>query len=92
MGGPNAGLLLREVPDADQIASLRTWLTGPAEFHTESPNGDLREGWQFFLHWPAELGDEPSASYGGSCLGCIHLYAIDPEAEGGGSQSLTPSD
>jgi hypothetical protein len=32
MGGPAAGILLRNVPDEDQICALKTWLREAAKF------------------------------------------------------------
>jgi hypothetical protein len=73
MGGPAAGVLLHQVPEDHEILALRTWLGGAARSHDASSNADLREGWEFFLNWPATLGDEPAE---GSCLGdssCVSL-------------------
>jgi len=89
MGGPAAGILLRQVPDEDQILALRTWLGVIARFHDTAANADLREGWEFFLNWPESLGDEPSE---GACLGGIQMYRIDPEAEHSGGSFLSPAD
>ena len=89
MGGPAAGVLLHQVPEDHEILALRTWLEGAARSHDASSNADLREGWEFFLNWPATLGDEPAE---GSCLGGVQLYMMDPEAEISGSWQLSGAD
>src|SRR5690242_2976956 len=78
MGGPAAGALLHRVPDDDEILALRTWLEATADFYGASDNADLSDGWEFFLNWPATLGDEPPE---GRCLGGLKMFLIDPQAE-----------
>jgi hypothetical protein len=73
MGGPAAGVLLHQVPEDHEILALRTWLGGTARSHDASGNADLREGWEFFLNWPATLGDEPAER---SCLGGVQLSLV----------------
>lgn len=89
MGGPAAGVLLRQIPDQDQILAMRTWLGAIARFHDTAADADLRDGWEFFLNWPKSLGDEPSE---GACLGGIQMYLIDPEAEHNGASFRSPAD
>lgn len=88
MGGPAAGILLKQIPESNQLADLRTWLGGIAEFRADSPT-DIREGWEFFARWPVELGEEPSR---GACLGGIQLYVLDLAREYSGASFLTPND
>lgn len=89
MGGPAAGVSLHRVPEEDEILALRTWVGSAARFHASSSNTDLRDGWEFFLNWPAALGDE---SIEGSCLGGLDLCLIDPETEYSGASCFAPAD
>jgi len=89
MGGPAAGILLRQIPDQDQILALRTWLGAIAKFYETAADADLRDGWEFFLNWPESLGDEPSE---GACLGGLQMYLIDPGAEHTGASFWSPAD
>lgn len=89
MGGPAAGILLREAPSEEQKLALKSWLTDRARFQDHEANQDLSHGWQFFLQWPIRLGQEPP---GGACLGSIQLHAISTEEESSGGSFLTPDD
>lgn len=90
MGGPAAGILLQRVPEDHEFLALYTWLESAAtRFHDASSDTDLREGWEFFLNWPAILGEEPAES---SCLGGLKLHLIDLDAEYSGASCLSPAD
>jgi hypothetical protein len=89
MAGRGAGVLLRGVPEEHQIVAVRTWLGAIAEFYDAAANADLREGWEFFLNWPATLGDEPAE---GRCLGGLKMCLINPKAEYSGDSCLSPAD
>ena len=89
MGGPAAGVLLHRVPEDHDILALRTWLGGTARYHDASGDADLLKGWEFFLNWPATLGDEPAE---GSCLGGLKLCLIDPDAEYSGDSCFSSAD
>jgi hypothetical protein len=88
MGGPAAGILLKQVPESDQLAILKTWLGEIADFRANSPT-DIREGWGFFARWPVECGEEPPR---GACLGGIQLSVLDLAGEYTGASCLTPND
>jgi hypothetical protein len=89
MGGPAAGVLLKRVLGVDEVVGLRAWLAEVAELYDTSQNRDIWEGWEFFVRWPLELGDEPPR---GACLGGIQLFVIDLGAESSGEQALTPGE
>lgn len=89
MGGPAAGILLKRVPGIDELAGIRTWLGEIAEVYKGSEDLDIKQGWEFFVRWPLELGDERPRR---ACLGAVHLYVIDLEAASSGGQALTPDE
>ena len=89
MGGPAASILLRRVLDEGQICAFKTWLREAAEFYDGSQDNPLQDGWEYFLRWPAELGEEPS---GRPCLGGIQMYRIDPELDSSGECGFSPAD
>ncbi len=90
MGGPAASVLLKNVLEPNQIDELRAWVGEVAEFYAESKNGDIREGWEVFVRWPTELGEEPELR--GPCLGAIQLFTVDPGAESSGAAYMSPGD
>jgi hypothetical protein len=89
MGGPAAGILLRSVLDEGQICAFKTWLREAAEFYDGSQDNPLQDGWEYFLRWPVELGEEPS---GRPCLGGIQMYRIDPELDSSGECGFSPAE
>jgi hypothetical protein len=89
MGGPAAGVLLRDDLTDGQIADVRTWLSVVADVNQDCGSTNLGNGWEFRPNWPADLGEEPE---GGRCPGSIQLYRIDAAEAVSGASFLSPAD
>lgn len=90
MGGPAAGVLLRERLNSEQIEGLRAWVTTIADTEPTVEVAVQTAHWRFSLPWPTLLlpGVVPDELWPLS----IGFYDVDAHAEYSGSGFLSPED